>query len=57
MANDAAEAWSWDDLLAHRSQTIERGEVPRLEELLARCAEIPHADQLWPLVLDELRTR
>lgn len=57
MASDADAGWSWDDLLAYRSQTIERGEIPRLEELLARCAETPDADRLWPMIAEELRAR
>ena len=56
MANDAS-GWSWDDLLAYRSQTIERGEIPHLEELLIRCVVAPDEEQLWQLVSDELRTR
>ncbi len=57
MANDDRAGWSWDDLLAYRSQTIERGEIPHLEELLIRCAVAPDEEQLWLLVMDELRTR
>ena len=57
MATDDRAGWSWDDLLAYRSQTIERGEIPHLEELLIRCAVAPDAEQLWQLVVDELRTR
>lgn len=57
MAKNADAGWSWDDLLAYRSQTIERGDIPHLEELLARCAVAPDEDQLWFLVVDELRAR
>ena len=57
MATDDRAGWSWDDLLAYRSQTIERGEIPHLEELLIRCAVAPDEEQLWQLVVDELGTR
>ena len=57
MATEDRAGWSWDDLLAFRSQTIERGEIPHLEELLIRCAVAPDEEQLWLLVVDELRTR